>query len=428
MKVCVLGLWHLGSVNAAALASLGHQVTGLDFDAATVAALNQGVAPVFEPGLDQMLQRGLACGNLRFTTLIEAAVADAEILLVACDTPVDEDDIADVASVLAKIQRVLPGLAPTTTVLVSSQLPAGSLSLLEKFALEKLPALQLDFACVPENLRLGKALEVYLRPDRIVAGIRSARAKARIERLFEPIAARIEWMSVESAEMTKHALNSFLALSVAFANEIAVICERVGADAADVARALKTDQRIGAKAYLAPGGAFAGGTLARDIEFLTAMAANRQLHTPLLAAVKPSNDMHKSWARRRLQALFPELATVVVAIWGLTYKAGTDTLRRSMAVELCEWLQQQGALVHVHDPLVRELPAHWSGRVRRFEQAAAAVAGAQVLVIATEWPEYRDIDAAQLPDTGLVVLDANRFVAAFAKAPGLHYLSVGRAL
>jgi UDPglucose 6-dehydrogenase len=312
-------------------------------------------------------------------------------------------------------------------VLISSQLPVGSIRRLEQFGVENLPALALDFACSPENLRLGKSLEVFLKPDRIVIGTRSAEAKERLARLFGTITERIEWMTVESAEMTKHAINAFLATSVTFANEIAAICETVGADAREVARGLKTDHRIGAKAYLSPGGAFAGGTLARDITFLNRAAEKHHLRTLLLASVKPSNDEHKLWVRRRLQALFADLKQVVVAVWGLTYKAGTDTLRRSMAVDLCEWLIQQGAIIHAHDPMVRDLPAHWLGKVKRYEDAAAAVADARVLVVATEWPIYRDIKIRNLPvaDAQLVVLDANRFASEIADTPGLRYVSVG---
>ena len=428
MKVCVQGLWHLGSVTAACLASAGHDVVGLDADQTTIDGLNQGKAPLFEPGLDDLLQAGIAKGCLRFTTAIADAAADADVLWVTFDTPVDDDDRADVEFVLNQIKGVLPVLADGAVVLVSSQMPVGSIRKLEAFAQENLASKRLSFACSPENLRLGKALDVFLKPDRIVVGVRTSDNRVKLEQLLLPITDRIEWMSVESAEMTKHAINAFLATSVTFANEIASICELVGADAKEVERGLKTEMRIGPKAYLSPGGPFAGGTLARDIEFLGVASRGGQLVTPLLSSVRASNDEHKNWVRRKLLESFPDLKGVTVAIWGLTYKPGTDTLRRSLAVELCDWLIEQGATVHVHDPVVRQLPERWSGRVLSHARALDAVAGADALVVGTEWPEFRQ-DAAGLRSDAkrpnLVVIDANRHLQAAVASLRLNYVAVG---
>lgn len=428
MKVCVQGLWHLGSVTAACLASAGHDVVGLDSDQTTIDGLSQGKAPLFEPGLDDLLQAEIAKGSLRFTTSISDAAADANVLWVTFDTPVDDDDRADVEFVLNQIKGVLPVLADGAIVLVSSQMPVGSIRMLEAFAQKNLASKRLSFACSPENLRLGKALDVFLKPDRIVVGVRTLDNRARLEQLLLPVTDRIEWMSVESAEMTKHAINAFLATSVTFANEIASICELVGADAKEVERGLKTEMRIGPKAYLSPGGPFAGGTLARDIEFLGVESRRSQLVTPLLSSVRASNDEHKNWVRRKLLESFPDLKGVTVAVWGLTYKPGTDTLRRSLAVELCDWLIKQGATVHVHDPVVRQLPERWSGSVLSYERALDAVAGADALVVGTEWTEFRQ-DAVGLRSgaTGhnLVVIDANRHLQAAVASLGLIYVAVG---
>jgi len=430
MKVCVQGLWHLGSVTAAGLASVGHDVVGLDADQSTIDDLNQGKAPLFEPGLDDLLQAGIAKGRLRFTTDIVDAAASAEVLWVTFDTPVDDDDRADVEFVMNQIKAVLPVLADGAIVLVSSQMPVGSIRKLETFVRENLAGKQFNFACSPENLRLGKALDVFLKPDRIVVGVRTDDARRKLEQLLLPVTDRIEWMSVESAEMTKHAINAFLATSVTFANEIASICELVGADAKEVERGLKTEMRIGPKAYLSPGGPFAGGTLARDIEFLGIESRAKQLVTPLLSSVRASNDEHKNWVRRKLLERFPKLKGVQVAIWGLTYKPGTDTLRRSLAVELCDWLIEQGAAVHVHDPVVQELPERWSGRVVSHARSLDAVVGADALVVGTEWPEFRQEAAALLsvasPD--LVVIDANRHLQAAVASLGLTYVAVGTPL
>jgi UDPglucose 6-dehydrogenase len=430
MKICVQGLWHLGSVTAACLASVGHKVVGLDPEAATIVSLKRGEAPLFEPGLDDLLHAGISRGNLTFSCDPAEALSGAEVLWVAFDTPVDDDDQADVAFVQNQIQVALPYLADGAVVLVSSQMPVGSIRKLEAFANQRVPSKRLNFACSPENLRLGKALDVFLKPDRIVVGLRNTETRRVLENLLAPITDRVEWMSVESAEMTKHAINAFLATSVTFANEIAAICELVGADAKEVERGLKTEARIGPKAYVSPGGPFAGGTLARDIAFLRIESQVHQLSTPLLSAVRPSNDEHKNWVRRKLQHQFGALGGVAITIWGLTYKPGTDTLRRSLAVELCDWLLVQGAKVSVFDPAVKQLPERWAGKVSHCLTALDAVAQAKALVIGTEWPEFKTLtsELASKAQAGLVVVDANRHLPAKLLPPSFNYLAVGTPL
>jgi UDPglucose 6-dehydrogenase len=423
----VQGLWHLGTVTAACLASIGHEVVGLDSGADAITALNRGAPPVLEPGLQDLVKQGLATGRLVFSTDAASAVRDIDILWIAYDTPVDDDDNANVDFVIAEIERTLAYLADNVTVLISSQMPVGSIKRLETIAAHRFSGKGLSFACLPENLRLGSALRAFLAPDRIVAGIRTARDRERIDHLLRPITDRIEWMSVESAEMTKHAINAFLAVSVTFANEIASICERVGADAKEVERGLKSEARIGPKAYLSPGAAFAGGTLARDVAFLSSTSAERGLFTPLVSSIKRSNDEHRGWTQRKLQTLFPKLSGLSIAIWGLTYKPGTDTLRRSMAVELCDWLVERGARVRVHDPAVTTLPEAWRGKIGRSNDPLDALKGARAVVLSTEWPQYREVNADELVAVapGLCVLDANRYLAHLAGDSRVRYIAVG---
>ena len=430
MRVCVQGLWHLGSVTAACLAASGHDVSGLDADVATIEKLKLGKAPLFEPGLDDLLQAGIDQGRLHFHSNPAQALAGAEVMWVAFDTPVDDDDQADVAFVLDQVQLALPHLADGALVLVSSQMPVGSVRKLETFSQQSLPDKKFEFACSPENLRLGKAIEVFSNPDRIVVGVRTVRAREVLQKLLAPITDQVEWMSVESAEMTKHAINAFLATSVTFANEVAAICELVGADAKEVERGLKTEARIGPKAYVSPGGPFAGGTLARDIEFLGIESRAHHLVTPLLSAVRPSNDEHKHWVQRKLLQQFGSLGAVTIAVWGLTYKPGTDTLRRSLAVELCDWLLSQGASVRAYDPAVKEIPQRWSCRLTRHTTALEAVSGADALVVGTEWPVLRQ-SAAELAGHAkptLVVVDANRHLQAQLARTGFKYIAVGTPL
>lgn len=424
MKVAVLGLWHLGSVTAACLADMGHQVVGIDPDAAVVAGLAAGAPPISEPGLADLVRAGLDKGQLVFTTDL-AAASDAELLWVTFDTPVDEHDVADVAFVVDHVQSALPHLARNTLVLVSSQVPVGTTRGLARHA-QAIGRGDLSFGCSPENLRLGKAIEVFTQPDRIIVGLQQEADRSRVEALLAPLAAPIEFMSVESAEVTKHAINAFLAMSVAYANEIAAVCEATGADAREVTRGLKTESRIGPKAYVAPGPAFAGGTLARDIAFLSGIGAANDLALTLLPSVAVSNDAHKSWALRSLRHALGGLEGRRVAILGLTYKAGTDTLRRSSAVELARALLAAGARVVAHDPAVKalpdDLPLELAGSVE------LALAGADAAVIATEWPQFKDVawpvavSAMQRP----IVVDPYGMIRdVMERAPGIAYWRVG---
>lgn len=425
MKVFVQGLWHLGTVTAACLASLGHEVIGIDLDPSVVKSLNAGKPTIFEPGLEEMVQSGLKSGKLAFTYRYNGIEDSANFLWVTYDTPVNENDDADVLFVLNKIGSILPFLATNAMVLVSSQIPIGSIKALEGLATNLYPEKNIHFAYSPENLRLGNAINVFLKPDRIVVGVRSEQDKNILKPLLHSITENIEWMSVESAEMTKHAINSFLAMSVVFANEIASICEKTGADAKEVERGLKSEQRIGKKAYLSPGSAFAGGTLARDIEFIKSIGKEHHTHIPLLEAVKTSNDAHKSWVRHKIQELYPNLKDVVITIWGITYKAGTDTLRRSLWVELVNWLLEKGAKVRVYDPVVKELPKEWDGLVERFDKKTRSLMQSSLLVIGTEYPEYKELLSKLNVGTNLTVIDPNRLLSFLVENKEINYISVG---
>jgi UDPglucose 6-dehydrogenase len=409
------------------LASVGHDVVGLDSDQTVITSLNQCKAPLFEPDLNQLIAEGIKSGRLQFSGDMATACKDAEVLWVTFDTPVDDDDVADINFVLNQIKAAMMFLPDGSLVLVSSQLPVGSIAILEYFAKENTPQKNISFAISPENLRLGKALDVFLQPDRIIVGARSVKDQIVLEKLLSSITKKIEWMSVESAEMTKHAINAFLATSITFANEIAAICELVGADAKEVERGLKSESRIGPKAYLSPGGPFAGGTLARDIKFLVNISQDRQLAIPLLSSVPLSNDAHKKWAQRKLLERFPDLGGVRCAIWGLTYKAGTDTLRRSLSIELVDWLLEQGAQVQVYDPAVKELPIRWANRVKKCISALEDLEEVHALVVGTDWPEFKE-EARRLPvfkNFDLLIIDANRHLLDSLRETTMPYFSVG---
>ena len=428
MNLAVLGLWHLGSVSAACIAAAGHHVRAWDPDAEVRGALRAGKAPIAEPGLDALLAAQLASGALQITETMAEAVAGAEVVWITFDTPVDESDEADVDAVLAHARTAIVCADEGTLLLVSSQLPVGTVRRLESEA-PQLTVKRLSFACSPENLRLGGAIAAFTQPDRVVIGTRQDDDRRVLARLFEPVTTNVEWMSVESAEMTKHAINAFLATSVVFINEVATLCEEVGADAREVERGLKSERRIGPRAYLSPGGPFAGGTLARDVAFLSRLGGERGLQTPLLAGIRESNRLHAGWVRRALSSALGGLGGTRIAVWGLAYKVGTDTLRRSSSVELCQWLAAQGCTVVAADPAVTALPPSLQGILTLAPAPVAAIAGADALVVATEWPAFRSLPASELLTAMRrpIVCDPNRFLAATVGAdPRVTYVTVGR--
>lgn len=425
MRVAVYGLWHLGCVTAACLASAGHRVVGLDLDRPVVDDLKRGKPPLHEPGLEELIAAETAAGRLSFTDAAEEALADAEVVWVAFDTPVNDRDEADVAFVRTRLEAVAGSLRPGTLLLISSQVPAGFTRALAR----DWAACKLQYAYSPENLRLGKAIDVFRNPERIVLGIGDPSDKERLTALLSPFCQRLEWMSVESAEMTKHALNAFLATSVTFANEVARLCEAVGADAKEVERGLKSEGRIGPKAYLAPGAAFAGGTLARDVRFLVQFGGTHHVDTPLLSGVLGSNEVHKNWVRDKVRQALGGAVTPVVAVLGLTYKPGTNTLRRSSSVELCTWMHGQGIRVQAHDPAVTALPDELRTAMKLCDTATEALQGADVAVVATEWPAFRElkadlfVQAMHCPQ----VIDQNHFLAGILAGDArVRYFAIGR--
>jgi len=428
LKVAVAGLWHLGTVTAACLASWGHDVIAFDESSETVSNLRQGRPPVLEPGLAEMISAAVAQQRLVFTD-DPKDLGRVEVLWICYDTPVDENDVADVDFVLQRVIKLLPQLSNGAMVLISSQLPVGTTARLESSYRTMARPEHLSFAYVPENLRLGKAIEVFTHPDRIVAGVRSRVDRERIASLLSSSAERIEWMAVESAEMTKHALNAFLATSVVFINEIATLCEQTGADALEVERGLKSDVRIGKGAYLHPGAAFAGGTLARDVSFLLDLAGRKKIAASLLSGVQQSNRAHQDWIRHRLIDSLGSVSSKTIGVLGLTYKPGTNTLRRSSAVELCRWLNEQGAAVQAFDPAVESLPFSLAPVIRLADSVEAALDHADAAIIATAWPEFLALSAATVLATMhcAIVLDPARHLqSALGRDPRIRYFAVGR--
>jgi UDPglucose 6-dehydrogenase len=428
-RIGLIGLWHLGTVAAAGLASLGHSVRATDPDAGTIAALRRNEPPVFEPGLAEAVAREQAAGRLEFVISIAEAVEGAEAVYVTFDTPVDEYDRSDLAPILGAVDAIVRSaerIPSGVLIVVMSQVPAGTLAQLAA-QLGEAAALDARVIYQPENLRLGRALETFLTPDFLVVGAADPDDAQEFLRLYTGISTHALPMSWESAELSKHAVNAFLASSISFANEVADLAEVTGADVREVMQVLRRDRRIGPQAFLDPGPGFSGGTLARDVQTLRGLGARASLPTRLLDAALEVNRGRLARLTERVAGACGGLRGATIALLGLTYKPGTSTLRRSASLEFAARLTRAGARVRAHDPQVHAPTPETIGVTLAADPYEAAQA-ADAVVLMTPWPEFRALDFARLRASLArpVLVDAHNFLdRSAAGAAGLAYWGVG---
>lgn len=426
MNIVVAGLWHLGSVTAACLAEAGFSVQGYETRADILAKLHEGQGPVAEPGLDALIQKNVQAGRLRFTP-DPGACRDADVVWVTFDTPVDDQDRADTNFVHDHIKQLFPYIKDGSIVLISSQLPVGSTHQLAKIFHQAYLQKRVIFCCSPENLRLGSAVQIFTQPDRVVMGVDDPLARERLQALFKPFSDNILWMSCLSAEMTKHAINAFLANSVVFANEVATLCDAVGAKASEVEAGLKSESRIGPKAYLRAGAAFAGGTLARDVNYLIDIGRRHHVDTTLLPAIMASNEMHKQWIAHQLALIWPDLRHKKIGVLGLTYKPDTDTLVRSSAMALCTWLSMQGVKLHAYEPMLSALPSAYDDVVTLRPSLRAALQQTDAIIITKRHGHFDQLDEAlqHTSAQGLYIFDETGCYRHLAQHSSVHYICLG---
>jgi UDPglucose 6-dehydrogenase len=429
MKIAVLGLWHQGIVGAACLSEMGHSVIAADPNQETIAKLGAARAPLFEPGLDELLAAGIASGRLVFSGSYVDAVKNAPFVFIMFDTPVNERDESDLSGLFACIDDISPHLQHGATVLVTAQVPVGTCDHLAANIAARAPGGGSSIAYMPENLRLGQAIALFKSPALPVIGTDDDGAFDRLLTIFGPLAPEWQRVSLRTGEMIKHALNAFLALSVTFANELGNICDALGADGKRVGEILRLEQRVGRKAMLIPGLGFSGGTLARDMQTLRRFGDDNEIDTPLLDGAWKANAEQNGLVLRKLQRMLPSLCGARVAVLGLTYKADTSTLRRSAALEVISDLAAAGAEVHAHDPRAdRDELRSYEGFTFH-EDPLSAVSEAQALVLMTPWSDYRALDFGEVARrmTGSYVLDtAGLWSAAEVAAAGLSYDEIGR--
>jgi UDPglucose 6-dehydrogenase len=428
-RICVVGLWHQGSVLSACFAELGHDVVGVDTDAAVVAGLRAGRPPLHEPGLPELIEVGLETGRLDFTTDFAAAVPGADLVYLSLDTPVGADDASDLDPVFAAAREIGRSRVGDMVLCVTAQVPVGTSGALAVEVEALLDGGRCQAVYVPEFLRLGTAIDSFRNADRFLIGAADAAVAERVAGVYRPLGRPIEIMDVRSAEMAKHASNAFLATSISFINEIADLCEEVGADVARVAAGMKLDRRIGSHAFLNPGLGFAGGTLGRDLRVLQEVGERSGRATALTDAVLAVNGSRTRLVPDLLTRLHGSLTGTRVGILGLTYKPGTSTLRRSVALKIAQELSALGAFVQAFDPRADVGELDGAPPFKVCDDAPSAVDGVDALVVMTAWPEFRELDLAGLrararrPD---LIDTQNLFDPAEVLESGWAYYGVGR--
>ena len=428
-RICVVGLWHQASVLSACLADLGHQVCGVGDDPGAVRALAAGRAPVRERRLNGILRRNLKAGRLRYLVDYGEALREAEFAYLALDTPVDAEDRSDLDPVFAAADRMGANLSGDLILCVTAQVPVGTCEELAARLARQAPRFSCRVVYVPEFLRLNAAVEHFRRADRIIIGAQDPGTAARVAELYAPLKRPLRITGLRTAEMAKHASNAFLAASISFINEIADLCEVSGADALEVARAMKLDRRIGTHAFLSPGLGFAGGTLGREIRSLQQLARRRGRSTALLDAVMTVNLARPRRVAETLRRLYPSLDGLQAGVLGLTYKPGTSTLRRSAAFEIIAELTAAGVRIQAYDPLANLSEAPDGPPFQVCPDPYTAAGGSDALVLITEWPGIGELDLARLRDAMRrpVLLDTrNFFDPERMRELGFLYFGIGR--
>jgi len=394
--ICVVGLWHQATVLSACFAEMGHKVATVGDDVSAVASLSNGEPGVHEPKLGSLIRRNLKAGRLHFTCDFGHALSQAEFVFIAIDTPVNALDEPELAPVLEAARKVGQFRSGDIVLCVASQVPVGTSESLAALVLEQKSAGRCDLAYIPEFLRLGEAVQTFFRADRFIIGSDEPKVAERVAKLYRPLKRPMLLIGLRSAEMAKHASNTYLATSISFINEISELCDLVGADAMDVAKAMKLDRRIGAHAYLSPGLGFAGGTLGRDICALQELGRQYGRRMQLMDAVMAVNRERAFVVKQRLLRRYESLKGRRIGVLGLTYKPGTNTLRRSIAEEIISGLVDEGAEVRAYDPLADlgngKPPANFIGTPDPY----ALAAGCDALVLVTGWDGILSLDWSRL--------------------------------
>src|SRR5689334_12512507 len=435
MKICILGTGYVGLVAGTCFADSGNDVTCVDLDAEKIDRLRQGEVPIYEPGLEELVRRSVRDGRLSFTTEGSEPIAASEVVFIAVGTPPGEAGDADVQHVLAAARQIGACLRHYTVVVAKSTVPVGTSDRIRKeiaAARAGLPAVEFDVVSNPEFLKEGAALDDFLKPDRVVIGSDSERARKVMADLYAPFVRTenpILYMDARSAELTKYAANAMLATRISFMNDIASLCERVGADVDFVRKGMGADQRIGYP-FLFPGVGYGGSCFPKDVKALVAIARDFGIEFDLLRAVERTNDSQKRLMLQKAAKHYGDIAGKHFAVWGLAFKPRTDDMREAPSRLMIEGLLGKGATIAAHDPVATSVAKrHFGDRVRYTETPYEALDGADGLFVLTEWNDFRRPDFERMKKLMRqpVVFDGrNIFDPARMRERGFVYFGIGR--
>lgn len=435
MNIAVIGAGYVGLVTGTCFAETGNRVVCVDIDEAKVQKLKAGEVPIFEPGLEVLFERNARQGRLLFTTSLAEGVKDAEIIFLALPTPPGEDGSADLSYVMG-VARELSGLIAQYTVVVDkSTVPVGTAEKVHAILAEKLDESLFDVVSNPEFLREGVAVEDFMKPDRVVVGVRSRRARDLMHRLYEPFVRQgnpIYFMDERSAEMTKYASNSYLATRISFMNEIANLCELVGADVDMVRLGMGSDSRIG-KRFLFPGVGYGGSCFPKDVQALAKTAQEHGYDFRILNSVMNVNSRQKEvLADKIIRHFGGNLSGKTIALWGLAFKPNTDDIREAPALSIIGQLLDAGARIRAFDPeAMANVRALYGNRIELANDQYEALIGADALAIVTEWHVFRSPSfkvMRELLNQPIIFDGRNIYDLREMQEKGFHYESIGRTI
>jgi len=431
-RICVIGgTGYVGLVTATGLAEMGHQVMALDIDRQRIENIHQGVLPIYEEGLEELVRKNLAAGRLHFTLDISAAVEGAEILFIAVGTPAKEDGEADLSQVIMVAENLVTVMKGYHIITIKSTVPVGTFEMVANIfsSQGKRRGKDYDLVSNPEFLREGKAVYDFFHPDRVVVGADSPQAGEKVAALFAPLGAPLISTSICNAQMIKYASNVFLATRISFVNEIANICERVGADVTEVALGMGYDKRIG-HSYLSSGIGFGGPCLIKDLKALIKMAENHGYEGHFLRGVYEKNEHQiRSIVAKVKKAAGSVLYGKTVGVLGLTFKPDTDDVRTSLSIRIIESLQREGAHIRAYDPKGMKEGAKFLNEILCCNDPYQVAEGSDALLILTGWESFKALDMERMKTLlkkPVVVDGVNLLDPATLKKLGFEYFGVGR--
>jgi len=443
MNLTIIGTGYVGLVSGACFAEMGNKVTCVDVNQQKIAGLKIGKMPIYEPGLEALVNRNFKDGRLLFTTSLDEAVARSNVFFIAVGTPPGEDGSADLQYVLGVAREIGRLITKYAVIVDKSTVPVGTADLVREAVQEELDkrkvSVAFDVVSNPEFLKEGAAIDDFMKPDRIIVGTDGDKAKDVMHQLYAPFNRNNErtvFMGVRDAEMTKYAANSMLATKISFINEISNLCELMGVDVENVRRGIGSDSRIGFS-FIYPGCGYGGSCFPKDVQALIRMAQDYSFEPEVLLSVEKRNQNQKKWFSRKVEGRFGrDLAGKQFAVWGLAFKPGTDDMREAPAKVLIRDLIEAGARVVAYDPVAmdtaqKELPGEWfaSGALTLASNQYEAAQDADALLLVTEWKPFRnpDLDALKRSMKAQVIFDGrNQYEPDYITSEGFEYFGVGR--